>query len=138
MKIKQKIVTLVALLSVLAMPLLVAHHVGAAQCGADGDGKPLETAIINCDQRNVASKGVQGNGVWGLLLIAINILTAGVGIAAVSGLILAGITYATASNDQNKIVKAKEMIYNVVLGIVMFALMWSFLQYLIPGGVFKG
>ena len=75
---------------------------------------------------------------WGLLLIAINILTAGVGIAAVGGLILAGITYATASNDQNKIVKAKEMIYNVVLGIVMFALMWSFLQYLIPGGVFKG
>lgn len=132
MKIKQKVAFVVALIATITPVIAMQPALAAGKCGN------VDTAIISCDQTNDKSKGVQGNGVWGLLLIAINILTAGVGIAAVGGLILAGITYATASNDQNKIVKAKEMIYNVVLGIVMFALMWSFLQYLIPGGVFKG
>ncbi len=110
--------------------------------GGDGGGSTsecggVETTVIKCAQTNDPKKGIQGNGAWGILLIAINILTAGVGVAAVGGLIYAGIIYATASNDQAKIVKAKDTIYNVVLGIVMYALMWAFIQYLVPGGVFK-
>lgn len=102
----------------------------ASTCGG------VDTAIISCSQDN-KGKTVKDNGVWGILLIAINIMTAGVGVAAVGGLLYAGIIYATASNDQAKVVKAKDTIYNVVLGLVMFALMWSFLQFLVPGGIFK-
>ena len=130
MKIKQTVIALVSLLGFVAAPVLVASPALAGRCGG------VDTAIIDCAQKNDPSKGIQGNGVWGILLIAINILTAGVGIAAVGGLIFAGITYGTASNDQGKIVKAKEMIYNVVVGLIMYALMYAFLQYLTPGGVF--
>ena len=123
--------SLAVVLGIVGTAVFVPTIVQAANCGG------VETSIISCPQTNDPAKGVQGNGTWGILLIVVNILTAGVGIAAVGGLIYAGIIYATASNDQAKIVKSKETIFNVVLGIIMYALMWSFAQYLIPGGIFK-
>lgn len=98
----------------------------ANECGG------VDTVVLNCSKVN----GKSVDGTWAIALTTINILTAGVGVAAVGGLIYAGITYGTASNDQSKIVKAKEIIFNTVLGIVMYALLYAFLQYIIPGGVF--
>lgn len=123
MTIKQKIT--IGFLSILALPAMVAS---APVFAADECPK---TSIIKVDCDN------KGGGVWGILTLVINIMTAGIGIAAVGGLIYAGITYTTASNDSAKVAKAKEMIFNVVLGLVLYALMWSFIQYLIPGGIFK-
>lgn len=102
----------------------------AAKCGN------VDTSIISCSQTNNGSD-VKDNGVWGVLIIALNILTAGIGVVAVGGLIFAGITYATASNNQNQVTKAKEMIFNVVVGLVLYAFMYSFAQFLIPGGIFN-
>lgn len=132
MNIKQTIFSMVGLLTAMGLLALTPISIVAAanKCGG------VDTAIISCSQDN-GGKTVKDNGVWGILLIAINIMTAGVGVAAVGGLLYAGIIYATASNDQAKVVKAKDTIYNVVLGLVMFALMWSFLQFLVPGGIFK-
>ncbi len=98
----------------------------ANECGG------VDTVVLNCSK--VDGKSVDGT--WAIVLTTINIFTAGVGVAAVGGLIYAGIIYSTASNDQSKIAKAKETIFNVVLGIVMYALMYAFLQYIIPGGIF--
>lgn len=79
---------------------------------------------------------LQDNGVWKLLILVLNILTAGVGITAVGAIAFAGFLYASANDDSNKTKQAKEMIRNTIIGIVLYGLMYVGLQFLIPGGVF--
>jgi len=99
---------------------------------AGTDACDVKTSIIPVD----CSTG--GNPIWGLLLMAINILTAGIGIVAIGGIIYAAILWTTAEDKNAQIVKSKETIFNVVVGLVAFALLYAFLQFLIPGGVFNG
>ncbi len=80
---------------------------------------------------------VEDNGVWKLLLIAINLLTAGIGVVAVGGIVYASILYASAEDKNEQVSQAKQIITNVVIGLVMFILMWSLLNFIIPGGVFS-
>lgn len=76
------------------------------------------------------------SGIWGLLLLAINILTAGVGIAAVGGFVYAGILYTSSAGNPEQTKKAIEFIRNIVIGVVAYALMFAFLNFIIPGGLF--
>ncbi len=85
--------------------------------------------VISCDK--------SGSGVWNLLLFVVQILTAGVGLVAIGGFVYAAILYTTAEGNAGQVTKAKVTIFNVVLGLVLYALMWAVLQFLIPGGVFK-
>ena len=55
---------------------------------------------------------------------------------AVAILAYASFIYAAAQSDENEVKKAKDMIRNVVIGLILYALMWSFAQWLIPGGIF--
>lgn len=129
MNIKQKIaITLGLILSVALVPSVVVF----AEDGCGG----VKTAIIKCTQDGKGGK-VENSGIWGILLIVLNILTAGAGIVAVGGLVYAGILYASAGDEAAKVTKAKETIFNVVVGLVSFGLMWAALQFLIPGGIFK-
>lgn len=75
------------------------------------------------------------NGIRKVLQIVINILTGGVGIAAVIGIALAGVQYMTAGGNEAQMVKAKSRIIQVVIGLVVWALMWAALNFLIPGGL---
>lgn len=85
---------------------------------------------VNCD--NTAD----GTQIVNLLRIALQILTAGVGIVAIGALVWAGILYASASDDSGRVNQAKTIIYDTVIGIVAYGLMVVVLQFLIPGGVF--
>lgn len=134
MNVKQKLQTFLLALSIFIAPIVVAaspSSVSAAKTECGG----TETSIISCDQDNKGKK-VEDNAIWGLLLMAVNILTAGIGLVAVGGIIYAAILYTTAQDKAAQVTKAKETIFNVVLGLVMFALMYAFLQFLIPGGIF--
>ena len=68
--------------------------------------------------------------------MTIRIMTAGVAILAIGGLIYGGVLYTSAGPNQGQIARAKDVIRNVIIGIIAFALMFSLLQWLIPGGVF--
>lgn len=94
----------------------------------------VETAIIKCDADN--SGGIETNGVWALLLMAINILTAGIGIAAIGGIVYGSILYTTAGDNESQIKTAKEVIRNVIIGLIAYIGMFALLQFIIPGGVF--
>ena len=98
-------------------------------CGAD-------TAILKCDNVDVSKDGVENSGVWSLLLTAINILTAGIGLAVVGGIIYASILYTTAGGNAEQTKKALEFIRNVVIGLLAYALMFAILNFIIPGGLF--
>lgn len=96
---------------------------GTASCGE------VDTIVISCDDNT--------NGVWGILLLVIGILSAGVGLVAVGAVVYAAIMWTTAEDKQDQINKAKSILTNAIIGIVTFALMWAGLQFLVPGGVFN-
>ena len=95
----------------------------------------VDVSILSCEQTG-STTDVKDTGLWGILLLAINILTAGIGVAAVAGIIYGSIMYASAGGGPEQVKKAKEIIMNVLLGLVAYALMYAFLNFIIPGGMF--
>jgi hypothetical protein len=90
-----------------------------------------------CVGDKLPDNNMESSGLWGLLITAINILTVGVGIAAVGGVLYGSIMYASAGGSVEQTKKAKGAIINVIVGLVAYALMYSFLNFIIPGGVFS-
>jgi hypothetical protein len=131
MNIKQKIAVCLVIVSSVVLGTLASPIVLAAECGG------AETSIISCPQNNDGTDP-KNNGVWGVLLIALNILTAGVGIAAVGGIVYGSILYASAGASAEQTKKAIEIIKNVVIGLVAYGLMYMVLNFVIPGGIFEG
>lgn len=79
---------------------------------------------------------VKTTGVWGILILGINILTAGVGILAVGGIIYGSILYTSSGGNPENTKKAMTFITNVVIGIVAYGAMFALLNFVIPGGLF--
>ena len=102
--------------------------------GTCGEAK---TAIISCTATN-DNGNAKDNAIWKVLVIALNIMMAGVGILAVAGIVYGSVLYASAADNASQVQKAKGIILNVILGLVAFGLMYTLLNFLIPGGVFEG
>ncbi len=134
MKIKQTVLLLATVIGISG--LFAAPFASALTCGTDGSGNPINTSVIGCSTKAGAS-GVEGTAVWGLLLIIINILTAGVGIVAVGGIIYGSIMYATSGGSPENVKKARTIITNVVIGIIAYAFMYAILNFITPGGLFN-
>lgn len=100
------------------------------------NGCETDTAIIHCN--NVKEDGgVENTGLWSLLIFAVNVLTAGVGVVALAGIVYGSILYTTAGGSQEQIKKAVTIFTNVVIGIIAFAGMWALINFIVPGGVFN-
>jgi len=97
----------------------------------------VETSIIGCTQKGGDNASAKDSGIWGLLLLALNILTAGVGIAAVGGVVYAAILYTSASDRADQVKQAKDVLQNVAIGIAAYGGMYLLLNFLIPGGIFS-
>ncbi len=67
----------------------------------------------------------------------VNFLSVGVGIVVVGVIILGGIQYAAAGDSPEAVSKAKQRIINGLIALVAFIFTFSFLQWLVPGGVFN-
>lgn len=96
----------------------------------------------NCVNTSVLGNGSQycededGGGVYHILNIALQILTYGVGILAVLGFVIVGTQYILARDNEAQVAKAKERLMQIVIGLVVYALLYIGLNFLIPGGVF--
>lgn len=77
----------------------------------------------------------EGCGVYMILNFAMQILSFGVVIAAAIGITISGITYMSAASNANQVVKAKRRIYEIVIGLAAYAVMWTFINFLLPGGL---
>ena len=121
---------LLGLPAVLAVAVLTtAPDASAASCGG------VATTVVGCDATN--SDKVEDNGVWALLLMVLNIMTAGVGILAVGGIVYGAFLYTTSEDKADQTNKAKGIITNVIIGLVAFMLLWAGLNYLVPGGALQ-
>jgi hypothetical protein len=130
MKIKQTVLILVSLLGLGSM-LVAVPIVSAATCGG------VKTSLISCPSEPSKTTDPQKTAIWSLLLVAINILTAAVGVAAVGGVIAASVMYMSAGGSPERTKKANIYLSNTILGIVVYAAMYAFLNFIIPGGLFS-
>lgn len=135
MKIKQKIQNVfVALIALFSMAIVSAATATPALAQTQCGGEP--TAIINCSQADKEADEIEKTGLWGLLILTVNILIAGVGVLALAGLVYGAILYTSAGGSTEQIKKARTIFTNVVIGVIAFGAMYILLNFLIPGGLF--
>ena len=91
-----------------------------------------ETAVIDCSETE-GSK----DAIWSLLLTAITILTAGVGVVALGGIVYGAVLYTSAGGNPEQVKKAMGIFTNVSIGVIAFAGMYVLLNFIIPGGIFN-
>lgn len=128
---------------------------GGTTGGSNGGGNTSGTGLVGNDDNSDArtksecgdgqvntflfgdcAGGTDGEGVFMVLNILLQVVTGAVGIAGTLGIVLTGIQYMTARDDPAKMTKAKSRLIQIVIGLVAYAVLWAFLQWLLPGGVF--
>lgn len=120
-KIKQLVIRATIALGLLTpvMPVVVSTPV-MADC--------VETNLFDCVEVDD-----QGSGITDLLKLIVNILLYGIGVAAVIGVVVAGILYLTARDNEAQVAKAKTRLIEVVIGLLAWAMLFTLLRWLIPG-----
>lgn len=96
-----------------------------AGCGS------IQTQVISCSDK------VGGNPIYSLLIMLVNFLAVGVGIAVVIGVLMGGYKYITSNGNAGQVEDAKKTIANAIIALFLFAFMYAFINFLVPGGVFK-
>ena len=76
----------------------------------------------------------EGGSVIELLFLVVDIMTIGIGILGVVGILIVGIQYLTAGGNEEKTRKAKRRMFEIVLGLVVYALIYIGVRWLLPGG----
>lgn len=93
----------------------------------------------DCDQKNPTSaeldQCLRSNPLVKDIKQVVNFLSAGAGIIITGSIIWAGIKYIMAGNNANEISAAKQRILNSLIALLVFILIYAFLQWLLPGGV---
>lgn len=88
---------------------------------------------ILADQTTSILKDI--NSIEGLLGLVVKILSYGLGAAAVIGVVVAGIMYLMARDNESQVAAAKQRLLNTVIGLIAWVVMFSVVSWLIPGGV---
>ena len=120
-KIKQFVTSIMITLGLLTpvMPIVVSTPV-MADC--------VQTNLFDC-----VTIDDEGSGITELLKLIVKILLYGIGVAAVVGVVIAGILYLTARDNEAQVAKAKTRLIEVAIGLVAWAMLFTLLQWLIPG-----
>lgn len=73
------------------------------------------------------------NGIMFILRIVYTVLTFGVIIAGTVGIVIAGIQYSTAKDNEQQMAKAKMRIVQIVIGMAIWAFLFVLLRFILPG-----
>lgn len=89
------------------------------------------TVILNeCGSQANSS---DGGGILCIVNNVVDIMTAGVGILAVLGIVWVGIQYITSSGNEGKMAIAKKRIVEIAIGLFVYAVFYVLLKFLLPG-----
>lgn len=115
---KRIMIACVAVLVLVAITLFVSKNTFAMQTSFFGE---------------VEEDGT-GCSVYNILIDIINTFTIGVGVIATAGIIAVGIMYMTARDNEAQISKAKNLFFNIVIGIITYVLFYAVIGLFLPGG----
>lgn len=102
----------------------------AAECGEDG----VETSVLGTD--GCVEGTSDGSAIFDVLNIVLQVLTFGVAIAGTFAIVIVGIQFMTAKDNAGQLAAAKTRLIAIIIGLAAYAVMWAFLQWLLPGGIF--
>lgn len=107
--------------------------------GVFADNKEcVETSVIGDDEGGKtqycvdSSEVGEGGMIIKLLEDVTTILTIGVGILGVIGITIVGLQYLTAGGSEEKTRQAKRRMFEIVIGLVAYALIYAVLKWLLP------
>ncbi len=107
-------------------------QVNSSSTGAAGNA-PVGAENCAGVQISVAVKcGSSKNPIFAYLQGLIIFMGGLIGLAIVVSLIVSGIQYASSSGEPANIAKAKDRIFNAVLGLILYIMLGAVLRYLIP------
>lgn len=90
-------------------------------------GDQVEAAILkDC----AGEENGHGESIACILKLVVNIMTIGIGILGVIGISVAGIQYLTAGGNEEKTRKAKRRIFEVVIGMAVYVVLFGIIQWL--------
>ena len=121
---KMIILALVIIVSIFSVLLnsFYAQFANAATCGG------TETVLLSC--------GEGGSGsVNHVLLLVIDIMSIGIGILGVVGIAIFGIQLLTSGGDASKATKARKRLIEVIIGLVLYAILYGLARWLLPGNM---
>ena len=104
------------------------------------DNAAKDKAAIACNDYAIDPAACDGKGcdlVNKYVNPAINVLSMIVGLLAVISIMAGGIQFATSDGDPQKASAAKSRISKTIAALVAYAFLYAFLQFLVPGGIFK-
>lgn len=74
----------------------------------------------------------KGSSIVDILKLVVDIMTIGIGILGVIGISITGIQYLTAGGSEEKTRKAKRRMFEIVIGLVAYVLIYAILSWLLP------
>jgi hypothetical protein len=92
---------------------------------------------IDFDSTSKLCSAAGASPITAIILWAINLMSIGVGIAVVIGIILGGIAYSMSDGDASKAKEGQGIIVNAIIGLFLFIFLYGAANFLIPGGLFK-
>ena len=103
-------------------------------CANGESGTRPKTSILGHDNNShTGCECGSGEGAISILRLVVNVMTIGVGILGVLGITLVGMQYLTAGGDVGKTKKAKQRMAEIIIGLIIYVLIYSLLGWLLPG-----
>ena len=93
----------------------------------DGDGAVILESCWN------EAQGKDGAGIVCILKLVVDILSIGVGVLGVLGIVIAGIQYLTSGGNEEQMRKSKRRLFEIVIGLIAYVLIYAVLSWLLPG-----
>ena len=118
-----------AVVAVAGVGVMTAPKVLAAE------GDCIRTSVLGTD--GCVENEENGGAMFGVLSLVLQILTFGIGIVGTFAIVISGIQYMTAKDNAGQMAAAKTRLIATAVGLIAYALLWAFLQWVLPGGVFN-
>jgi hypothetical protein len=106
---------------------------GSSNIPANINCSPTDPCDLPANSGSALCSGVVKNYIDPVILF----VGGGVGLVIVIMIVIGGIQFITSGGDPNHVAEAKKRIANALLALVAWILIYAFLNWIMPGGVFK-
>ncbi|MBR3052454.1 hypothetical protein IKG60_02440 [Candidatus Saccharibacteria bacterium] len=114
---------------VFAMCVGLCVPAGSVYADDNNQGKCVKTSIIGGGE--VCDNG-DGASVMHILMLVVDIMSIGVGILGVVGISVVGVQYLTAGGSEEKTRKAKRRMFEIIIGLAAYVVLYAALKWLLP------
>ena len=104
---------------------VITSVVGKDKCDQNGIKSDKGEYNCSCDDSS-------GSSIADILNLVVDIMTIGIGILGLIGILIVGTQYLTAGGNEEKTKKAKRRMFEIVIGLVAYVVLYSFLRWLLP------